>query len=206
MGIIRLGGVKVKKKWATLTESLARQKEIKFLPLRILSSPTTTIYLASALALLKGVPPTKVLKYGLGAGVVKGIATTSPKIVEFIKRKAHPVKAGEYIGTQLESFGKEKADDKLTIKERVKEGLKTAGLIGGGIALAGAGVLGVKKLLEKKREVGLVKKDIKVPEPQLKQPYAPLPSAVPYQISPIGGQQQQIRQPPIQNIIQIQVQ
>lgn len=220
--VIRLGGTPEKKKWASVGSQLARLEKMP-MPIRVLASPKLTAVLGTTLGALMtggGLPAVfPAIKGGLwtlgGVATAEGLIQTSPRVEEFAKRKLRPEKVGKYLGEQIESFGKEKAgSDQLTFKEKVKEGLKKAGLIGGALAGAGALAYGVtkavpyvkKKLAERKKaEVGLVSKDVARPYPTLEQPY--LPSAlVGYpQISPTGAPQQQLTRPPIQNIIQIQV-
>lgn len=218
--IIRLGSSNVKKGWASIGEQLRKIEKLPT-PIRILASPKTTVVLGTALASLLSpatVLPTiwKGTKILGGVALAEGLIQASPKVEETLKRKLQPEKVGKYIGTQIEEFGKDKADDKLTWKEKVKEGLKKAGLIGGGIALAGAGALGLSKAIpyvktkleerkaKKEREkVGLVEKDVGVPTqpPYLSPAFAGYP-----QISPIQPSGEVQRVPPIQNVIQIQVQ
>ena len=216
--IIRLGSSKVKKKWAGIGEQLKRLESMP-LPIRILASPKTTAVLGTTLAALTGGAALVPAKLWTGTKILGGVALgegliqSSPKIESFAKRKLQPEKVGKYLGEQVEGFGKEK-ENGLTWKEKAKEGLKKAGLIGGAVALAGAGALGLskaipfvkKKLAEKKqREVGLIKNDLGRAPITLRQPYVPLPSAVPLSMSPIQAPQSQLKHQPIQNIIQIQV-
>lgn len=219
--VIRLGGEQVKKKWASVGEQL-RKIETLPTPLRILASPKTTVVLGTTLAALTGgagaVAPTlwKGTKILGGVALAEGLIQASPKAEEVVKRKLQPEKVGKYLGTQIEEFGKEKEGaDKLTFKEKVKEGLKKAGIIGGAVAGAGAIALGVskavpyvkEKLAERKaaKEVGLISKDMPVPSAPLSHPYVQ-PALAGYpavsSLEPAGALKQV---PPIQNVIQIQL-
>lgn len=214
--IIRLGG-KTKKKWATITEQLARQKKIKFLPLKVLTSPITTVGLVGILATLKGVPIGKTLKVGLPALIGIGVARETPALVEFIKRKARPVRAGEFIGGKIEELrtGLEAEAEKKPLKERIKEGLKKAGLIGGALAVATAGAVAVKKGLPFIKTKLEERKAKKLAEAQFIQPVGlgvtepipvgigGIPVSMPLRpVEPITAIKQV---PPIQNIIQLQI-
>lgn len=234
---IRLGSSEIKKGWASVGEQLQKQSQIKSTPLKLLTSPKTTAVLSATLlgllhpatagALVKGAVgkvaakvaahPIKTYTVGLlGAGAL----SVSPTLRETAKKYLSPkyiVGKGAYLGEKVEEIvGKKTADTTLGFGEKVKEGLKKAGLIGGAVAGAGAIALGVskavpyvkEKLAERKakKEVGLISKDEAVPSPTLSHPYVQPQLAGYPQISPLEPAGAIKQAPPIQNIIQIQVQ
>lgn len=134
-----------KKKFASISSQLQRIKTLPK-PIRILASPTLTSVLSGTLAgLVTGSPLTGLKTFG-GVGLGLGIATTSPKAVSFIKRKAKPVGAGEFVGSAIESIGKQ---SKKSLSDTIKEGAKKAGLLGAGVAAGAGAIVAGKKLLEK---------------------------------------------------------
>jgi len=202
-------------------------------PLKILTSLKTTAVLGTILGTL--LAPTKALGLVKGAAkfvapkTIKGAVITavavptaygflkaSPKAREVVKKYIDPreaVKRGEYIAgivedpKKIKEIGKEEGWWK-TVKGAAKEGGKygavAAGIIGLGV-LAKKPVLSLLEKRKAERETGLIPTDLPRAPIELKQPYVPLPTAMPTSISPIQAPQQQIRHPPIQNIIQIQL-
>jgi len=149
-----------------------------------------------------------------------GILKESKKAREITKKYLDPreaVKRGEYIAGIIEDPKKIQEIGKKegwwgTVKEAAKKGGKYGAVAAG---IAGIGLLAKKPVTEwwkerkvkkaAEREVGLISNDLPRAPITLEQPYAPLPSAVPYQISPVGAPQPTQMPKPITNIIQIQV-
>jgi len=120
---------------------------------KVLASPVTTLALGSGLVGLLTGSPIIAGKTFLGVGLGLGALASSPKIREFARTKVtDPLAGGRFIGELVEDPAKLFPKDK-PFKEKVKEGLTTAGIIGG-IAAAGvgAGAL-VRSALEKRKEI-----------------------------------------------------
>lgn len=166
---IYLGQKKKKKTTAEIRAGLP-------LPLRILSSPKTTIALgatlgallfpASAIAGVKAVGKAlvpKTLKGALIAGVTVptavGVLSSSPKARKIIKTAIDPresVKRGKKIGEIIEEPKKAKRilgiTEDMTTKEKIIAGAKKAGKVGAIIAGVGAVGLGAKAIIPKIKE------------------------------------------------------
>ncbi|GAI42236.1 unnamed protein product, partial [marine sediment metagenome] len=159
-----------------------------------------------------------------------GVLKKSPKARAVVSKTLDPreaVKRGEYIAGIIED---PKKIEEIGKEEGWWSTLKTAAKKGGPYAAGAAAIVGVAALAKKpvttylekrkaakelealgipkstaERQVGLVANDLPRAPMELKQPYVPLPTAMPTAISPIQAPQQQLRSPPIQNIIQIQL-
>lgn len=132
---------------SSITAQLRRQKELP-LPLRILSSPTTTATLAGGL--LGG--GFGAVKGFLGGSLLTGLVRGSPKTGEFIEERLlkDPEKAGEQLGAFIEDpVGKTK-----TAVEKVKEKTsgRTAATAAAGVALGAGGVIAGKQIIERIKE------------------------------------------------------
>ena len=149
--VIRLGRRTQKRPRATIVSQIARAKKFPF-PLNILASPRTTVILGTLLPLGRGAKVISTLKKGLLAAIGVGALEKSEKLEKFIIAKGRPFKAGEFIGGQIEQFGKKPTG---TLKERIKEGAKKAGLIGAGVAAAAGVVAVVKKARERVKDIGV---------------------------------------------------
>ena len=138
---IFLGKPSIFQKQAVGLEFL-RQKVLEF-------QPKITPFLAGGLGFLLGGPLTALKTFGATALGV-GILEASPIARKFVVTKlADPTQAGRFVGEQIEKIAKPPEDDK-PFGERVKEGLKTAGLIGAGAVLVAGGVAIAKKVKEAK--------------------------------------------------------
>lgn len=156
----------------------------------------------------------------IAAPTAYGILRSSPKARAVAAKYLDPreaVKRGEYIAgiiedpKQIKEIG-EKEGWWGTVKQAAKKGGKygavAAAIVGAGVLLKkpiGAALAKRKAGKLAERQTGLVANDLPRAPLELRQPYVPLPSAMPTSISPIQAPQQQLRSPPIQNIIQIQL-
>ncbi|MBR9679362.1 MAG: hypothetical protein GON13_03785 [Nanoarchaeota archaeon] len=141
------------------------------MPLKILTSPKTTIALGATLGALlfpasalagtrvvgKMIVP-KTLKGALIAGITiptaAGVLSSSKKARTIVKTTLDPresIKRGKKIGEIIEEPKKAKEilgiTEEMTLTEKIKAGAKTAGKVGAIIAGVGAVGLGVKKVL-----------------------------------------------------------
>lgn len=131
------------------------------LPLRVLTSPKTTIALGATLATI--LFPAAIGRIALGAGkfIVKkpktallgiptaaGILAVSPKARKLIDPR-ETFKRGKGLGGIIEDPSKLRLPKDKTLKEKVIEVGKTAGLIGGAAAAVVGGAAVVKKIKEK---------------------------------------------------------
>lgn len=182
--------IRLQPKKETLGESISRQLETRKTlpqPLKTLSSPTLTAGAAGTLAgLATGSPITGLKTFGV-TGLGLGIATKSPKLVDVIQRKAKPVKAGEFIGETIEGIGKKTKDTGKSFTEKLKTGLKTAGLIGGGAVLAAGAVAAAKKIKSSATKIPQLPKTI-APQASIQAtaPGVTMPSDVAPQIQAFG--------------------
>lgn len=87
--------------------------------------------------------PIKTAKVATTTGIVVGAASTSETVRTGLKNFPRPVETGKFVGTTIEKV------KEGTNVPSFKEGLKTAGLIGGATALAGGSVVVYKKIKEK---------------------------------------------------------
>ena len=143
----------------------AKKRRAKLsLPLRILTSPKTTLALLGTL-----IAPLRVGRFALGAAkfaapkTLKGVLvagvtlptgilvlTQSERAFETLKFAIDPRKAPErakIIAGIIEDPSKLLPTDKITLKERVLEVGKAAGILGAGVALVAGGISIAKKKL-----------------------------------------------------------
>lgn len=116
---------------------------------KVLTSPKTTVALATTLGALLGGPVGALKAAGLSA-LGLGVLQVSPIARKFVREKVKdPTAAGRFVGEKIEEIGGAKLPEDKTLKEKVVTGLKTAGIIGGAAALAAGAVTIVRKIKEK---------------------------------------------------------
>ena len=156
---------------------------------------------------------------GITVPTAIGVLSSSKKAREIVSKSINPVEAvkrGQKIGDIIQDPGKAKdilgITEKMSAKEKIVSGLKTAGKVGGVIALGGVAVAGAKKvksmLAERKAEKELTPslKALGFTEPkQVGIGGVPVSvgAAAPGMPTQAPGSTQMPK--PIQNIIQIQV-
>lgn len=191
--------LKNKSPWATIGDQLKRAENFP-LPLKVLTSPTSTVVLSSVLGALTGtVGPGTALKSGfLGAGtseIVQGAIKSSPTLDTAIsKRVLNPSGVGETLGGVIEDVSKvpdkvggfigggiEKGKDIIntvrTTTHNIFEKSKpfiipTVGIVGGGL-----GLLGLTQLLGKREAQGSVNPVQAVAIPTVGSASQPIPEA-----------------------------
>lgn len=122
----------------------------------------TAVAEAGILGFLLG-GPIVAAKTALGTGLLLGVLQTSPKTVKFITGKiTDPASGGRFIGDVIE--GRNPLLPEQTLKEKIKEGAKKAGILGAGIAgIAGVGLIG-KTLIDKVKDRTKKTKIPKIPK------------------------------------------
>ena len=177
--IIRLGSGKKKSKFKkTITSVLTK----------------TAVLEAGILGSLLG-GPFGGIKAGALTGIGLGILQTSPKAAKFVGEKIKdPTAGGRFIGEQIEKIGQTPLPTEKGLGEKIKEGLKKAGVLGGVVAAGvGAGAL-IKKGVEKVKKTK-VPTIAAIPTGILTQPtLSQLPQQVAPQIQPLGVAQKVIEE------------
>lgn len=142
------------------------------LPLRILTSPVTTIGLAGTLgallfpaaaatgglALLRGTGRTFFGSFGRGFATLTGIGilTESARARRFAKRRVlDPTRTGRELGKLIEDPSQLFPTQERTTGEKVKEFAQKAGLIGGAAALGAGAISAVRRFREGRKETSI---------------------------------------------------
>jgi len=175
--IIQLGKPRKKTKRLKAAEGLT-----KFVG-KTIGSTKLTPFLAGTLGLLSG-GPLLGGKAFLGTGLAVGVLEKSPLARKEVRKTLKdPTRVGRFVGETGEKIITGELDIDIPTKERVKEGLKKAGLIGGVAGLVAGGVAIAKKV-----------KGTPIPTipslPTLRQaPISQLPIQVPPQVESFGAVQ-----------------
>ena len=194
-------------------------------PLRILTSPKTTLGLLGTLATLlipggpafvgRGLVGTAKLArprsikgaIGLGVGIPTAVGVLSQsKTARGFLDPRKSVKRGRSLGRIIDDPGR--AQDVLgirdkTFKEKVGAGLKSAGIAGGALAIGLGAVAGAKKIIQARQKAPGV---VTIPSPLGLSPVVtPRVAVSPREISPIQPPGATKGPQPLQNIIQISV-
>lgn len=207
-------------------------------PLRVLTSPKTTLFLGATLASILNPVAAATLARSAGRflipkttkGAIKAAiliptvagALTSKKVRGIVKSTFDPresVRRGKRIAEIIEDPSKARdvlgIKEKQTFKEKIITGLKGAGLIGAAAAVAIGGAAALKKgseILRTRRERKAADEFLRSRSPRSLGFTDPLPvglGGIPVaapQKQLTGAPGKEISKPPIQNIIQIQVQ
>lgn len=152
---------------------------------QILSSPKTTVALAGTLGTLLGGPIA-----GIKAAALTGLAAGALQTSPFLQKKAiekikDPTAAGRFVGEQIEKVATGQAEkDLTTTKEKITEGLKKAGVIGGVAAGGVAAAVATKKIIEKVKKTKEQIIDVEIPTTTL-----PSVSPITRQTTPLGSVQ-----------------
>lgn len=171
---------------------IPRKKELPKI-IKFITSPTlTAVLLGGAAALLSKSPSVggKVftgVKTFLVGGLAAGILTESAKARTFAKEKLlDPTKVGRGIGGIIEDPSKLLPKEK-TVRERVKEVTKTAGLAAGVVAAGVGAVVVGKKAIEKIREAKIP--SVSLPSAVLPAGLLPAEATLTSKTQPLGAVQ-----------------
>jgi len=172
--VIQLGKPRKKTRRLKLAESLTKGVS------KTIGSTKLTPFLAGTLGLITG-GPLLGAKAFLGTGLGVGVLEKSPLARKEVRKTLKdPTRVGRFVGETGEKIITGKLDVDIPTKERVKEGLKKAGLIGGVAGLVAGGVAVAKKV--KKTPIPTLPALPSLITPQISK----IPAQVPPQVEPIG--------------------